>query len=143
MHIIYFTKVLVQARVVLVQKYAYSTSSYAIVSIPSIVCILLLLEYSMGNVVTVDFEPSVFPRRIDILVNNNTRLDLSRRLSLPRSRSKPELKPIPTIKGKSEWHSITKRLRVYLTECATIRGGMGRAAKAPGASRGRTPRPAA
>ena len=64
MHIIYFTKVLVQARVVLVQKYAYSTSSYAIVSIPSIVCILLLLEYSMGNVVTVDFEPSVFPRTV-------------------------------------------------------------------------------
>ena len=62
MHIIYFTKVLVQARVVLVQKYAYSTSSYAIVSIPSIVCILL--EYSMGNVVTVDFEPSVFPRTV-------------------------------------------------------------------------------
>ena len=29
------------SRVVLVQKYAYSTSSYAIVSIPSIVCILL------------------------------------------------------------------------------------------------------
>ena len=40
----------ISTRVVLVQKYAYSTSSYAIVSIPSIVCILL--EYSMGNVVT-------------------------------------------------------------------------------------------
>jgi hypothetical protein len=53
----------ISTRVVLVQKYAYSTSSYAIVSIPSIVCILLL-EYSMGNVVTVDFEPSVFPRTV-------------------------------------------------------------------------------
>ena len=31
----------ISTRVVLVQKYAYSTSSYAIVSIPSIVCILL------------------------------------------------------------------------------------------------------